>query len=248
MKTVFFRLLDADDKATALQAAIRNPEPARQNRRFDVDPTSFMALPRAPFAYWVSERLRLRFTELPQFERDGRTAKVGLQTSDDFRLVRQWWEVPSPLIATRWFPFVKGGTASAFYADVSLVIRYDRGGQVAIMSVGRYGRGATHYFETGITWPARPQRRGAFAHVPAGCVFSHMGTMIFCSRGEHWALCAILNSTAYIGLLHMLMSRGGRDSGQTLVYEVGYVVSVPVPSITSSTAASLLPLLVARGH
>jgi hypothetical protein len=40
----------------------------------------------------------------------------------------------------------------------------------------------------------------------------------------------LLNSDAYIGLLHLLMARG-LSSGQTLKYEVGYLASVPIPAI-----------------
>jgi hypothetical protein len=48
--TIFFRLLDADDKGTALQEAIaalpQNPTP----EAFAVNPESFEQVPGAPFA------------------------------------------------------------------------------------------------------------------------------------------------------------------------------------------------------
>jgi hypothetical protein len=61
---------------------------------YAVDPVSFRQVPGSPFAYWVSDHIRRLFTELPPFEGEGRTVRVGLQTSDDFRFVRTWWEVP----------------------------------------------------------------------------------------------------------------------------------------------------------
>ena len=51
MKTVFLRVLEADDKALALLQAVREPEQARGKKRFDVDPTSFGSVPRSPFVY-----------------------------------------------------------------------------------------------------------------------------------------------------------------------------------------------------
>ena len=39
MKTVFLRVLEADDKATALLAAVREPERAKGRQRFEVDTT-----------------------------------------------------------------------------------------------------------------------------------------------------------------------------------------------------------------
>ena len=53
--------------------------------------------------------------------------------------------------------------------------------------------------------------------------------MLFPPEKEVWSACAILNSDAYIGLLHLLMPRGGVGARQTLKYEVGYIKSVPVP-------------------
>ena len=67
--------------------------------------------------------------------------------------------------------------------------------------------------------------------------------MLFCNAQEHWSLCAILNSDAYVGLLHFLMPRGAtRDSGQTLKYEVGYITAVPIPEVQPAHAIALATL------
>ena len=97
---IFLRLLRDEDKAQALAEAIAA---LREGRRLEsmvypVRPVSFRQVPGSPFAYWVSERIRRLFTELPAFEGDGRTVRQGLATADDFRFVRAWWEVPSECI------------------------------------------------------------------------------------------------------------------------------------------------------
>src|SRR5438128_1578915 len=111
MKTVFFRALDADDKAATLLAAIRRAESSNNKDRFEVDPTQFASVPRSPFAYWVSEPVLKLFSELPPVESEGRTAKVGLMTQDDFRFVRIWIETSvSSQTRLRWAPLNKGGS------------------------------------------------------------------------------------------------------------------------------------------
>lgn len=100
--TLFFRLLSHEEKCAVLAeavAAVREGKAVPGIVHF-VDPTAFRQIPGAPFAYWVSERVRRLFTELPPFEGDDRAARVGLQTSDDFRFVRAWWEVPPQKILT----------------------------------------------------------------------------------------------------------------------------------------------------
>jgi hypothetical protein len=54
--------------------------------------------------------------------------------------------------------------------------------------------------------------------------------------------CALLNSEAYISLLHTIMPRGSAGSGQTLKYELGYLTAVPVPSPDEKIASDLASL------
>ena len=192
MKTVFLRALEEDDKAAALLAAIHEPVCAQGRQRFELDPSRFSTVPRSPFAYWISDGLGLLFTELQPFARgDTRTAKVGLQTSDDIRFVRAWWEVSPSVPNQRWFPFAKGESLPPFYGDVSLQVGYSRGDQVGLMAIGRYGRGADCYFRPGLTWAKRASRFSPRA-LPAGCIFSDRGQSCFASEHELMALLGYL--------------------------------------------------------
>jgi hypothetical protein len=152
VNSLFFRLLSHEDKAAALSEAIGTVRTGHTPNAVvhAVDPASFRQVPGTPFAYWVSERIRRLFTELPQFEGDDRTVKQGLATADDFRFVRAWWEVPAAgildgangpdwrgdidafqtwcrqrtLQGQRWVPFAKGGAYSPYYADLHLVVNW----------------------------------------------------------------------------------------------------------------------------
>ncbi len=183
--TTFLRLLSDEDKATALEEAITNPE---DERRFEVDPESFSMVPGTPFAYWVSDSIRRLFVELPPFESEGRTVKQGLATADDFRFVRCWWEVPPERIldaqhgpdwredleafqewcrkrtfeGKKWVPFAKGGEYSPYYADIHLVVNWERDGEeiknfVHPMTGKQRSRpqNTQYYFRPGLTWPLR---------------------------------------------------------------------------------------------
>jgi hypothetical protein len=146
--SVFFRLLDSEDKAASLQKAIAELNGGNHSP-FEVHivaPESFSLVPGSPLAYWVSDAVRSLFSTLPKFGTDGRAVKQGLATADDFRFVRAWWEVPvaemfNPSVectvdnarricldasraGTRWFSFAKGGDYLAFYADIHLVLNW----------------------------------------------------------------------------------------------------------------------------
>ena len=72
MNTIFLSVLEAQDKAAALLAAIDERDAAEViRRRFEVNVDSFAAVPRSPFVYWASNRLLALFSELPGVEGPG---------------------------------------------------------------------------------------------------------------------------------------------------------------------------------
>lgn len=247
MSTVFLRILDADDKASALLEAVREAEHARGRARFEVDPRSFAKVPRSPFAYWVSDRLRDLFKELPPFEAEGRAAKQGLATADDFRFVRAWWEVAEERVGTRWFPFAKGGKFSPFYADVYLVVNWESHGAEIVNfckpgsdRVASRPQNVDFFFRPGLTWPLRTSGFSMRA-MPAGCLFGHKGPAAFVDADDHdslTALACMTNSLAFGELVSLQLAR--TQLAQS--YEVGLIQNTPVPSLTSSARASLSSL------
>jgi len=258
---VCFRLLGENDKGKAFNEIFANEN---DSRRFIANPISFNKVPNAPFCYWVSSRVHEVFETQPSFQNNERFVRQGVATADDFRFVRAWWEVASDTICSphshdvnskgaycvagkfRWFLFAKGGSFSPFFANLYVTVNWQNDGLeirdfINPLTGKTYSRpqNTNFFFRAGITWSARPHKRGAFSHVPNGSTFSHTGTMLFLPRKSHWATCALLNSNAYIGLLHLLMPRGGVDTGQTLKYELGYVSAVPIPNFDGESNEKL---------
>src|SRR5690606_19265472 len=188
---LFIRLVAEDDKETALAAAVQAIREGREQEGvvFAVDPSTFSQVPRSPFAYWASDRIRRLFLELPPFEGEGRTVRVGLQTSDDTRFVRAWWEVAPERIVTgtpettpegfrrqtfagkRWVPFAKGGEYSPYYADLHLVINWERDGEELRAFSKSVIRNPDFYFRPGLTWSRRTQSGLSVRSLPAGAIF-----------------------------------------------------------------------------
>jgi len=253
-ETLFFRLLAEDDKGAALADAVAAVRAGAEDGAIHaVDPASFRQVPTSPFAYWVSERLRRVFTELPRFESNDRTVKQGLATADDFRFVRAWWEVAPERIldaangphhdipslqrwcrertfqGKRWAPFAKGGEYSPYYADVYLVVNWERDGEEIRSFVGPGGRLASrpqnveYYFRPGLTWPRRTQRGLSFRPFPAGCVFADKGPVAFAETPHLRAYLLLTNSTAFKQLVSLHMAFGS--------YEVGVIQRTALPEM-----------------
>ena len=240
---VFLRCNSSSDPARALAAAVTPDSSAW----FERSPATFSAVPASPFAYWVSDAIRRLFDDLTA-TRDRAELKQGLATTDDFRFVRHWWATPTD-DRQRWRLFVKGGVDSLYYRDIVMSVDWKEDGAQSHAiyharrdAVGGIIKNPDFYYRPGLTWPSRPHQRGSFACVPEGCIFSHTGTMAFADLENVWADCALFNSSAFIGLLHVLMPRGAGVGGQTLKYEIGYVGSTPVPDLTAEDEDALAAL------
>ena len=86
----FLRLVTASDPETALVLAINKPESFTS---FDVRLQAFDSIPGCPVGYWVEASTVQQLLISAPFEPSHGKVRVGLQTSDDFRFVRAWWEV-----------------------------------------------------------------------------------------------------------------------------------------------------------
>jgi len=245
----FIRLLAEENKGAALQDSIitlRNGETS--SALFPVAPDKFSMVPGSPFAYWVSDRIRRLFIDLPPFEGDGRTVRVGLQTSDDFRFVRAWWEVDPGTIVTgtpetapdefraqtcagkKWVPFAKGGEYSPYYADVHLVVNWgDDGEKIKNFVDPNSGKvlsrpqNTEYYFRPGLTWPLRASHFCPQI-LPKGCIFSVRSYCAFTPENELKATLTIYGSSAFDYLFKIMLGRFGYPE-----FIVGILQKMPWP-------------------
>src|SRR2546422_356294 len=174
MKTVFLRAIEDADKATALLAAIREPEAKVYKQRFEVDTASFAAVPRSPFAYWVSEKVLGIFASFGPLHGEGRLVVSTNPLNDDFRYVRSWWEADVRNLGGMWKPWAKGGNHSPIYYDINTVISWDCNRATYKGFLGTENRplerpaSVQHFFRPGLTWPRRTQQFGVRV-LPDGC-------------------------------------------------------------------------------
>lgn len=230
--TIFLGLLGENDKSTALLNALRS----QSENRYEVDPQSFSQISGSPFAYWLTDDLRRAYVALSRFESEGREAKQGLATTDDFRFIRAWWEVSAEKLGpANWAQFARSGGAVRYYGPSPLVIRWLRDGcELKALITQRYGNAGkriyneAHYFTSGFCWPLRGTRLSVKAVGPDS-VFGIASKMAFVPTADRESFLAIMNSTAFDSLLRI---QAGSVGG--IQYESGLVAGVPVPRISDS--------------
>ncbi len=251
MTTLFFRLLDQEDKAAALTRAVDQLAKGRETEAIHVvDPDSFRQVPGSPFAYWASKRIRDLFADFSKCEGQGREIRCGMGTLDDFRFLRVWWEIGARALGRtreqvtkgmRWFPYAKGGEFARFYSPILLVVNfYDNGKEVkdyVAMKVGSASRKVQaefYYFRPGITWSRRSQLGLSLRALPAGCIIADKGPAMFASEELLPGMLGLMNSGAFRYLASIQMAFGS--------YEVGVIQRTPVPDIRSDEGQDLSQL------
>jgi hypothetical protein len=225
---ICFRLLDSKDPAQPLADAVRALAKNNASKdTYEVEPTSFRQIPNAPFAYWVSEKIRKLFVTLPSFESEERTAKVGLQTSDDFRFLRNTWETPlseNEISLLTWHNFAKGGSYSPYYADIFLKLNWADNGNEVNTFAGSVLRNTDYYFQTGVFQTLRTIRLAP--HItPKGCIFGHNGFQSFSLSGDTLSLAAQLNSSSLEYLYKLSVGEHGRA-----LYVAGILQRIAMPN------------------
>lgn len=238
---ICFRLLDSIDPSEPLAAAVDALKAGRSaSDVFCPDPESFRKVPKAPFAYWVSGQVLDRFEALESFEmEENRQARLGINTTDDFRFLRLRWETPGASLGSRWWSLFKGGGFAPFYNPSSLVIDWEDSGKRLKSLIETQGdspsrnvRSESLYGRAGLTYSSRTQKGLSFQPLPKGSLFTVKGPGLFFSdQNEMNALFAVLNSRPFRELVSLQMAFGS--------YEVGVIQRTPVPILDSESSRRL---------
>ena len=234
----YIRLVDvagSEPKRAALLEAVRNPDCGWFHR---ADASTFHDVPGSPIAYWASEAMHEAFrngerlTELA-------TPRVGLQTGENAKFVRCWWEPSlsnekfdcasiegSVASRCRWFPYNKGGDYRKWYGNNEFVVNWENDGSEIRNFVDTRGkllsmpRNTACYFSESVTWSKISSGSIAFRYKPAGHIFDVAGTSIFASAEELEYLQGAVNSSVISKIAQML--------SPTLNFEVGQIATYPI--------------------
>ena len=242
----FVRLVDGNseaEKITALRAALY----ARTSETdfYEASGDDFASIPGSPIVYWLSEKMRMVFTS---GDRLGAVASlaVGLQTGDNNRFLRQWWEVSQACFAfactsreeaqasgARWFPYNKGGEFRKWYGNQEHVVNWENdGAEIVAFKPRSVIRNPSTYFSPSVSWSKVSSGSPAFRMYPPGFIFDVAGTSIFATTSQDGlGLLAFANSQVALEQLAAV--------APTLNYEVGQVANLPVANAVAEELVGL---------
>lgn len=194
-------------------------------------------LPGTILSYWLPKPMRRAFAE-ETLLRNIATPRVGLQTGENDRFVRQWWEVcrsrtdfhcasrdEASRSRARWFPFNKGGNYRKWYGNQEHVVDWEKDGlAIRNFKTDRTGKIRSRpqnidtYFLPSLSWSRISSGVPAFRALPPGFIYADTGPSIFSPNIDF--LMSYLNSTTSQAFLTAI--------APTLHFEVGQIASLPV--------------------
>jgi len=226
----------ADLQPVKVLEAIANPD---CGYLYHAKASDFGKIPSSAIAYWVSDRV------LKIFEREEPVNKfvnpaVGLQTSDNNRFLRYWFEVSIENICfnafnheqsiasyKKWFPYNKGGEFRKWYGNQEFVVNWENDGyeikNFKDPVTGKYlsrPQGYEFYFLEGASWSAISSSNLSCRKQQKGTIFSNAGMAVFGESHKIIQIESVLNSNVGNFLLKVI--------SPTLNYGAGEIGNLPL--------------------
>ena len=249
---LYFRLTDGkseSEKDTDLQDAIRDRSNELRHLASAID---FSKIPGSSIAYWCDPKSLNAFCDFQPL-RTKYEARVGLQSNDNDRFLRYWFEVSADKIGfgcadneaatasrKKWFPYHKGGSFRRWYGNHEYVVNWENGGKEVIAlaseiygSPSRTVRSKEFYFRPGFTWSTLSTGAFAVRNSSGGFMFDIKGSCIFPLGNNEPELhvLGLLNSSVVNRLLSF--------TAPTLDYSTGAIESIPIPELSTALSDEL---------
>ena len=230
---VYLRLVDGRDEIEKAQLLCEAATNSAHDLRFETSAATLAVIPGRPVVYWASQQMLNVFaTGTPLGETT--EAKVGLQTGDNERFLRQWFEVSGErsymqardredarASGARWFPYNKGGQFRRWWGNQDYVLNWKDGGrELWDFRPRSVIRNPDFYFRNSVSWSKVTAGTIAFRMYPKGFVFDVAGTSLYANTlAKNVEILALVNSSVAFSVLSMI--------APTVNFEVGQIASIP---------------------
>ncbi|WP_328285039.1 BREX-1 system adenine-specific DNA-methyltransferase PglX [Liquorilactobacillus vini] len=252
---VYLRLADfkggMEVQRQKVLAAIENP-----NVKYVYRPkqTNFSKIPGNPIAYWSSKNLIHDFEIGTSMDKIVDT-KVGLQTGDNNKFLRQWFEVAINNICfnakslqeslesrKKWFPYNKGGSYRKWYGNYDYVVNWENNGQEIRNFKDNNGKlrsrpqNTDYYFREAITWSLITSSGFSMRYRNFGSIHDVSGMSAF-SDNHDILLLVMATENSKVGnyILKVL--------NPTINLQVGDLKRFPIIKSKSTLSRIILPLV-----
>lgn len=209
----------------------------------DVSQQNFEKIPGSPIGYWVSEKIFSRFAGNLALSAVAKPC-VGLQTADNARFVRLWFEVnlkkvgfgcssaeEALEIKRKWFPYNKGGDQRRWYGNQTHIVNWANDGEEIKSFKGAVIRNPSFYFKPSISWSDISSNSNSFKVYPKGFIFDVCGMSCFDAPNE-LNLLGVLN-TSFIAKIAKILN-------PTMHFQIGDFKKLPYLEVNTGNFSNIV--------
>lgn len=247
-KGIYYRLVDGKNCADKEQMFLANKDGNEDGKHIyypNVEQLNFGKIPGAPIGYWVSPKIQEIFTSNLALSEVVKPL-TGLQTSDNARFLRLWFEPSHSRIGfgytnaalaarsqKKWFYYNKGGSTRKWYGNHDLVINWENDGAEIKGLKGPVLRNPDYYFKQSISWSLTSSIGCAFRYNPDAALFDVNGMSLFPHNEIDFPIIiGALNTKIYKKIASLI--------NPTLALQCGDVMRFPFPKKISNEITNLV--------
>ena len=199
--------------------------------KYSICEDDFLSVPGMAIAYSASQNLLNAFKNGRRMDNLA-DPKVGLQTGDNNRFLRYWYEVElfkcgfslcqddANKSMYKWFPYNKGGGFQKWYGNNEYIVNWERDGFEIRNFKGSVTRNPQYYFKQCLSWCKVTISGFSMRYIPQGFIFDVAGCSLFAPPDKMTYVLGYANSKVNSLILSII--------SPTVNYEVGHVASLPV--------------------
>ncbi len=150
---------------------------------FIVKQRSFTKIDKMPMAYWFGDEILEIFEEYPQVGEFSEVA-VGLQTGDDDKFMRCWWEIDTDHIGDKYTWIINGENDLEYYESPSKVVLWENDGEQIKEYDGSRPQNEDYYRKPGVIYRKFSKLFTAKLH-PDNHIFSQTTRFVYTDKPEY---------------------------------------------------------------
>lgn len=221
-EAIFFRELNRADKDSGLLESICLLKSGCDGDNFFRRRVEqFSVFDDMPYVYWINDSIARKIASHLAIEPSECSIRVGLQTGDDFRFLRLWWEVNSDQVVIptikhdveqlcrqavelsegkKWAWYSKTESASPVLSSIHMCVNWlHAGAEIKAYHVGnghsasKYVMSESMYFRPGFSYMLRSSRLVPYL-VPLGVIPTAGRSQVYPKEGSEFWLATLLSS------------------------------------------------------
>ena len=192
---------------------------------------TFKAIPGSPLGYWVGNAIWEKYKSNPTFSQIGHP-KVGMQTSNNDRYLRLWWEIKYsefvlPSDNPIWIKYLKGGDYRKWYGNLEYLLHYKRDPSYILQQPHAKVLDLDLLNKPKCTWTDLTSGEPSFRYAPNDTFYDISGHCFFPSSDDQLYLLAYAN-TSLVALLKKVFN-------SSFHFQCGDLGKIVVPLVDTPT-------------